>query len=70
MSSANRIDRLDIRVDTMPEPGLLRPSIEAALAGRALGDGSEAAIGRAVRDAVRAAATQAATGGSNQVSAS
>jgi hypothetical protein len=65
VSSANRIDRLDISVDLMPEPGLLRPSIEAALAGRALAESSEAAIGRAVR----AAATQAAAGGSNQVSA-
>lgn len=69
MSPGNRIDRLDISVDVMPNPGLLRPSIEAALTGRALGEGAEAAIGCAVRDAVRAAAPPAVSG-SNQVSAS
>ena len=57
MSSRYRIDRLDVTVEVIPEPGLLRPSIEAALAGRALGDGAEAIVAGAVRDAVRAATT-------------
>ena len=41
---------LDLRVavDTVPEPGFLRPAIEAALAGRAWPPGPEAQIAAAV----------------------
>lgn len=49
---------LSVTVDTEPAPGLLRPAIEAALAGRAWPGGPEAAIGaevaRAVAETVRA----------------
>ncbi len=48
------IDRLDVEVDAAPHPGLLRPTLEAALAGRATGSGPEASIAHAVRDAVSA----------------
>lgn len=48
-----QLDRLDVTVSAPPNPGLLRPSIEAAIRGRPLAEGPEAAIGRAVRDAVR-----------------
>lgn len=56
----------DLRVDVgaAPEPGLLRPAIEAALAGRAWPSGPEAAVARAVADAVaqREAGTEQVTG--------
>jgi hypothetical protein len=48
------IGRLDVSVDSAPEPGLLRPVIEAVLAGRATTPGPEQAIALAVRDAVAA----------------
>jgi hypothetical protein len=46
---------LSVSVDAVPTAGLIRPAIEAALAGRAFPDGAEAAIARAVADAVRVA---------------
>jgi hypothetical protein len=52
MTGTPDIPRLDVTVGTAPVPGLLRPSIEAALTGRALDGGPEAALGRAVADAV------------------
>ena len=54
---------LHVRVDQMPEPGLLRPAIEAALAGRAWPDGPEATVARAVAHAAapHAAAPDAGT---------
>jgi hypothetical protein len=44
----------DLRVETseIPEPGLLRPAIEAALAGRPFPAGPESTVGHAVADAV------------------
>jgi hypothetical protein len=57
------IPRLDVAVDSMPVPGLLRPSIEAALAGRALGAGPESTVARAV-----AAATESGTAGTGGTS--
>jgi hypothetical protein len=50
----SRIERLDVTVDRAPEPGLLRATIEAVLAGRATPPGPEQAIGQAVRDAIAA----------------
>ena len=50
----NDIDRLDVDVDCVPHPGLIRSRIEAALAGRASDPGPEQAIGQAVTDAVAA----------------
>ena len=44
---------LRVEVDAMPQPGLLRPAIEAALSGLAWSDGPEAEVARVVRDAVR-----------------
>jgi hypothetical protein len=55
------IDRLDVHVDSAPHPGLIRPRIEAALAGRASAPSPEQAIGQAV-----AAAVAAARGGSER----
>lgn len=54
------IDRLDVSVDRAPEPGLLRATIEAVLAGRATPRGPERAIALAVRDAVTARPGEAA----------
>ena len=51
----NHVDRIDVDVDTMPEPARLRPSIEAAILGRGLADGPEATIARAVGAAVATA---------------
>ncbi|MDQ6725707.1 MAG: hypothetical protein M3066_06030 [Actinomycetota bacterium] len=53
---------ISVTVDAVPEVGLLRPAIEAALAGRAWPPGAEAAIGRAVADAVAADARRTASG--------
>jgi hypothetical protein len=47
-------DRLDITVERAPNPGLLRPTMEAALHGRALPEGPEATIARSVADVARA----------------
>ena len=44
---------LRVEVDATPAPGLLRPAIEALLAGRPWPEGPEAAVARAVRDAAR-----------------
>lgn len=52
------VPRLSVAVDAVPEPGLLRPAVEAVLAGRAWPPGPE----RTVAEAVRAATIQA-TGG-------
>ncbi|MGW3660101.1 hypothetical protein ACWD6R_32650 [Streptomyces sp. NPDC005151] len=55
------IPRLDVAVGSMPVPGLLRPSIEAALAGRALGAGPESIVAQAVAAAAQSKAV--GTGG-------
>ncbi len=47
-------DDLRVHVGVEPEPGLLRPAIEAALAGRPWPPGPEAAVAAAVAAAVRA----------------
>ena len=52
MTGTFDVPRLDVNVGSAPVPGLLRPGIEAAMAGRALDGGPEAALGRAVADAV------------------
>ena len=44
---------LSVSVDGEPEPGLLRPAIEAALAGRPWPPGPEAQVAAAVAAAVR-----------------
>ncbi|MET9019922.1 hypothetical protein ABZV93_08070 [Actinopolymorpha sp. NPDC004070] len=49
---SEHIARLDVTVPTAPVPGLIRPGIEAALAGR---PGPEPALGQAVADAVTSA---------------
>ncbi|HEY5148255.1 MAG TPA: hypothetical protein VIJ23_00215 [Mycobacterium sp.] len=54
------IPRLDVNVDGAPIPGLIRPNIEAALVGRALSGGPEAALALAIAKAVTASTT---TGG-------
>ena len=46
-------DDLWVSVDGEPEPGLLRPAIEAALAGRPWPTGPEAQVAAAVAAAVR-----------------
>ena len=46
-------DDLRLSVDVEPEPGLLRPAIEAALAGRPWPTGPEAQVAAAVAAAVR-----------------
>lgn len=46
-------DVLRVSVNAHPEPGLLRPAIEAALAGRSWPPGPEAQVGAAVAAAVR-----------------
>lgn len=48
------LSSLDVHVDTVPHPGLIRSRIESALAGRATDPGPEQAIGLAVADAVAA----------------
>ena len=50
---SDHIPRLDVQVASAPVPGLIRPGIESALAGRALGGGPEAAIAQAVASAVQ-----------------
>jgi hypothetical protein len=54
----------DLRVETseIPEPGLLRPAIEAALAGRPFPAGPESTVGHAVADAVAGAVADSAPG--------
>ena len=46
-------DDLRLSVDVEPEPGLLRPAIEAALAGRPWPTGPEAQVAAAVAAAVK-----------------
>lgn len=46
-------DDLRVSLDGEPEPGLLRPAIEAALAGRPWPPGPEAQVAAAVAAAVR-----------------
>lgn len=46
-------DDLRVSVDDEPEPGLLRPAIEAALAGRPWPPGPEAQVAAAVAAVVR-----------------
>ncbi len=46
-------DDLRVSVDVEPEPGLLRPAIEAALSGRPWPPGPEAQVAAAVAAAVR-----------------
>jgi hypothetical protein len=58
----NDIDRLDVDVDCVPHPGLIRSRIEAALAGRASDPGPEQAIGQAVATTVTAFANAASPG--------
>jgi len=53
---------LRVEVDAAPEPGLLRPAIEAALAGRPWPAGPEATVARVVAEATQAA-TAATTPG-------
>ena len=55
------IPRLNVSVGSMPVPALLRPSIEAALEGRALDGGPESTVGRAVAEAARTARTGGAS---------
>jgi autotransporter translocation and assembly factor TamB len=55
------LDRLDVDVDAAPEPGFLRPAIEAALHGRGLAHGPESTIALAVTAAVLQSARSAAT---------
>lgn len=52
-------DDLHVTVDVEPEPGLLRPAIEAALAGRPWPAGPEALVAAAVAAAVRGSAPAA-----------
>lgn len=52
-------DDLRVNVDAQPEPGLLRPAIEAALAGRSWPPGPEAQVAAAVAAAVRNSPTSA-----------
>ena len=54
---------LAVTVDSVPDPGLLRPAIEAALAGRSWPAGPEARIARAVAEAVAAAVDSSPSGG-------
>lgn len=56
------LDRLDITVERAPNPGLLRPTMEAALRGGALPEGPEATIARTVADAARTASAAATPG--------
>ena len=49
-------DDLRVTVDVEPEPGLLRPAIEAALTGRPWPPGPEAQVAAAVAAAVRGSA--------------
>lgn len=64
MSTEHGGTDLRVEVDAVPEPGLLRPAVEAALAGRAWPAGPEAAVAQAVADAVahRAAGTERVAG--------
>ena len=50
-------DDLRLSVDVEPEPGLLRPAIEAALSGRPWPPGPEAQVAAAVAAAVRGSNT-------------
>lgn len=54
---------LSVTVDEIPAVGLIRPAIEAALSGRAFPEGPEAAIARAVAEAVRASRPADPAGG-------
>jgi hypothetical protein len=56
------IDRLDVAVDSMPHPGLIRSRIEAALTGRTSDPGPEQTIGLAVKAAVTAFENAASPG--------
>ena len=58
---------LDLRVtvDAVPEPGLLRPAIEAALAGRPWPPGPEAHVAAAVATAVRGSSAARSDGGTS-----
>ena len=56
---ADHIARLDVTVPTAPVPGLIRPGIEAALAGR---PGPEPALGQAIANAVAHAKSPAQKG--------
>ena len=61
-------DDLHVNVGVEPEPGLLRPAIEAALAGRPWPPGPEAQVAAAVAAAVRgssAGGSRAVGGGSS-----
>jgi len=54
---------LSVTVDGVPSAGLLRPAIEAAMAGRSWPDGPEAVIARAVAAKVaQTAGTQPCAG--------
>jgi hypothetical protein len=52
-------DDLHLTVDVEPDPGLLRPAIEAALVGRPWPPGPEALVAAAVAAAVRGSAAAA-----------
>ena len=53
---------LSVTVDAAPSPGLLRPAIEAALAGRPWPAGPEADVARAVAEAAAGERRPAETG--------
>lgn len=50
--------RLRVEVETAPEPGLVRPAIEARLRGAPWPAGPEAIVAQAVADAVAVAAAE------------
>ena len=56
MSTQHVSSELRVEVAAVPEPGLLRPAIEAVLAGRGWPSGPEAAVAEAVAGAVERAA--------------
>ncbi|GAA0712561.1 hypothetical protein Drose_13530 [Dactylosporangium roseum] len=53
---------LTVAVDAVPDPHRLRAAVADALAGRPLGAGPEAQVGRAVAAAVRQSTTDDAEG--------
>ncbi len=66
---SNWFGDLRVEVDAAPEPGLLRPAIGAALAGRSWPAGPEAVIAQAVAEhvaAVQSAEAEASAGAPQQ----
>lgn len=64
-----RLTHLRVEVDATPEPGLLRPAIDAALAGRPWPAGPEAVIAHAVAEHIAAQAAEAGTRAQQQTEA-